>query len=229
MKNLYSHLNLFKLNTRMNPFFFHRVKEKSVKMRITFLVHPPKDFSDVELVKRTLVDSDEYAAIVEKYEAPLLRYLLRISNISREEGEDLLQNVFIKAYQNLRDFDRDLKFSSWIYRIAHNEAISAWRKKSARVEEINLETVEATQLLQSTLDVPAEADQKILAKFVRSILTKISPKYREVLILRFLEEKDYSEISDILRRPMGSVATLVRRAKIAFELAAREVDLQKFI
>ena len=184
---------------------------------------------DAVLVERALRDPDAYAAIVEKYEAPLLRYLLRISNISRADGEDLLQNVFLKAYQNLRDFDPDLKFSSWIYRIAHNEAISAWRKKKSRAEELNLETAEAEQLLRSTLDIPSEADQKILVQFVRSILAKISPKYREVLILRFLEDKDYSEISDILRRPMGSVATLVSRAKAAFELAAREADLQKFI
>ncbi|MBU1089233.1 hypothetical protein KKF38_00345, partial [Patescibacteria group bacterium] len=89
------------------------------KFAYNFLVHSPKtDFLDIELVRRSLADPDEYAKIVEKYEAPLLRYLLRISNISREEGEDLLQNVFLKAYQNLRDFDTSLKFSSWIYRIA---------------------------------------------------------------------------------------------------------------
>ncbi len=184
---------------------------------------------DVSLVARALKNSDAYALIVEKYEAPLLRYILRISNITREEGEDLLQNVFLKSYQNLNDFDRSLKFSSWIYRIAHNEVISAWRKKSARAEEVNLENAEAAQILASTLEIPAAIDQKILVESVRSILTKIPQKYREVLILRFLEEKDYSEISDILRRPMGSVATLVHRAKKSFELAARETDLQKFI
>ncbi|MBU1089710.1 sigma-70 family RNA polymerase sigma factor [Patescibacteria group bacterium] len=180
-------------------------------------------------MRRSLADPDEYAKIVEKYEAPLLRYLLRISNISREEGEDLLQNVFLKAYQNLRDFDTSLKFSSWIYRIAHNEAISNWRRKTARAEVINLENAEAAQLIQSTLDIPTKTDEKFLAKSVREILAKIPQKYREVLILRYLESKDYAEISDILRRPMGSVATLIHRAKNAFELAAREVDFRKFI
>jgi RNA polymerase sigma-70 factor (ECF subfamily) len=184
---------------------------------------------DLLLVARALADPDEYAEIVEKYERPLLRYILRISNIPREEGEDLLQNVFLKAYQNLRDFDSDLKFSSWIYRIAHNEVISNWRRRSARPEEVNLEVVEAARLLQSTLDIPAATDEKLLAEFVQSILTKIPQKYREVLILRYLESKDYSEISDILRRPMGSVATLLHRAKKSFELAAREADLAKFI
>ncbi|MCF7846143.1 MAG: sigma-70 family RNA polymerase sigma factor [Candidatus Peribacteraceae bacterium] len=184
---------------------------------------------DIVLVERAIADPDEYAKIVEKYEAPLLRYLLRISNISREEAEDLLQNVFLKAYQNLRDFDPDLKFSSWIYRIAHNEVISAWRKRSARAAEINLESAEAAQLIASTLDIPAATDEKLLAGFVRSVLAEIPQKYREVLILKFLEDKDYSEISDILRKPMGTVATLVHRAKSAFETAAQEADLHKFI
>ncbi len=184
---------------------------------------------DITLVARALENPDAYAAIVEKYERPLLRYLLRISDISREEGEDLLQNVFLKAYQNLRDFDTSLKFSSWIYRIAHNEAISAWRRRNSRGEEINLESAEATQLLQSTLNIPIAIDEKFLAEFVHKILAKLPRKYREVLVLRYLESKDYSEISDILRCPMGSVATLVSRAKKIFRNEAEKVDFRKFL
>ena len=189
--------------------------------------NPP--LSDGELVRLSLENTDFYEQIVERYEAPLLRYLLRISNISREEAEDLLQEVFIKAYQNLRDFDQDLKFSSWIYRIAHNEAISAWRKRSSRGEQVDLEKAEAAQLLRSTLDIPAQADDQFLAQSVQTILADLPTKYREVLILRFLENKDYSEISDIIRRPMGSVATLISRAKKQFERSARSADLAKFL
>ena len=184
---------------------------------------------DTILVALSLEDSKNYAAIVEKYERQLLRYLLRISDISREEGEDLLQNVFLKAYQNLRDFDTSLKFSSWIYRIAHNEAISAWRRRSSRGEEINLESMEATQLLQSTLDIPIAIDEKFLTEFVHKILEKIPQKYREVLVLRYLESKDYSEISDILCCPMGSVATLVSRAKKIFCSKTEKADFSKFL
>ena len=188
---------------------------------------PP--FSDAELVRRSLENAEAYELIVEKYEKPLLRYILRISNINREEAEDLLQNVFLKAYQNLNDFDTKLKFSSWIYRIAHNEVISAWRKKSVRCEEVNLEKTEAAQLIASTLDIPKQTDEKLLAGFVRETLGRIPQKYREVLILRYLENKDYAEISDILRRPMGTVATLISRAKKAFEVQAREANLAKYI
>jgi len=185
--------------------------------------------SDGELVRFSLENADFFAQIVQKYEKPLLRYLLRISNISREEAEDLLQEIFIKTYQNLRDFDASLKFSSWIYRIAHNEAISAWRKKVSRGEKINLEKAEAAQLLHSTLDVATQIDDQFLIESVQTILCDLPSKYREVLVLRFLENKDYSEISDILRRPMGSVATLISRAKKYFERAACKVNLVKFL
>jgi RNA polymerase sigma-70 factor, ECF subfamily len=184
---------------------------------------------DASLVARSLEDPDAYISIVEKYEAPLLRYILRISNISREEGEDLLQNVFLKAYQNLNDFDADLKFSSWIYRIAHNEVISAWRRRSARCEEINLEKSEASQLIASALDIPQRMDEKFLAEFVQEILVKIPQKYRAVLILRYLEHKDYNEISDILRKPAGTVATLLNRAKKSFRIQAELADFTKFL
>jgi len=96
---------------------------------------------DCELVRLSLENADFFAQIVQKYEKPLLRYLLRISNVSLEEAEDLLQEIFIKVYQNLWDFDESLKFSSWIYRIAHNETISAWRKKISRGKKINLEKI----------------------------------------------------------------------------------------
>lgn len=186
---------------------------------------PP--FSDVELVERTLENADNYELIVEKYEQPLLRYVLRISNISREEGEDLLQNVFLKAYQNLNDFDTSLKFSSWLYRIAHNEVISAWRKKSARCEEVSLDKSEAAQLIASTLDIPRQTDEKLLSEFVRTLLAKLPQKYREVLILRYLEHKDYNEISDILRKPAGTVATLINRAKKHFWTEVEQADLDR--
>lgn len=184
---------------------------------------------DSDLVVRAIENPEAYAQVVKKYEKPLLRYVLRISGVSREEGEDLLQNVFLKAYQNLHDFDRSLKFSSWIYRIAHNEVVSAWRKRSARAGEIQLEKAEATKILHFTLDVSDHTDEKFLAESVREILSRLPQKYREVLVLRYLEEKDYNEISDILRKPSGTVATLIARAKKSFEKSARKAGLENFL
>ena len=89
-----------------------------------------REKTDEELVALALKDPQVYASIMERYEEKLLRYIMRISVNSKEDAEDVLQDVFLSAYKNLNDFDQDLKFSSWIYRIAHNKVISHFFKRS---------------------------------------------------------------------------------------------------
>ena len=183
---------------------------------------------DAVLVANAIKNPNAYSEIVERYEKPLLRYILRISNVSREEAEDILQEVFLKAYQNLNDFDKKLKFSSWIYRITHNEVISKWRKRNSRATEIGIDEADATHFFQSTFNIESEMDAKILAKEIQQILTKLPSKYREVLVLRFIEDKDYEAIGDILRKPAGSVATLISRGKKQFLQEVEKANLTKF-
>jgi len=138
--------------------------------------------------------------------------------MSNEESEDILQETFIKAYYNLKSFDLDLKFSSWIYRITHNQTINAHRKNKARPQgnSVDIEDHVLENIIQD-FDFVEEIDSKYLAKDIKKILDKLDEKYKEILILRFFEEKDYKEISDILKKPMGTVATLINRAKKQFK------------
>lgn len=173
--------------------------------------------TDEELVALTLEDREQYGCLIRRYEAPLVRYVRRIAGLSDDDIADVLQNAFINAYRNLNDFDPTLKFSSWIYRIAHNEAISHHRRRSARPQTISVEEGDDMfELLASEVDVPRDVDRKMTARRIRSVLDSIDPKYRDVLVLKFLEDKDYREISDILQKPMGTVATLISRAKKQF-------------
>ena len=89
-------------------------------------------YSDQELVVQALFDPEAFSQIIERYQDKLLRYIMRISNVSVQDAEDILQETFIKAYSNLNDYDHSLQFSSWIYRIAHNQTISSYRKRSVR-------------------------------------------------------------------------------------------------
>ena len=152
---------------------------------------------------------------MKNYEAKLLRYIMRISGFRKEDAEDALQEIFIKVYQNLRDFDSDLKFSSWVYRIAHNYVISEYRKRKIRPEKI-LSEEDDWQNFVSYIDVAGDVNNRINREVINNILDKIDIKYREVLILNFLEGYEYKEISDILKKPMGTVATLLNRAKKKF-------------
>ncbi len=158
------------------------------------------DKTDEELVALTLENQDLFACLVDRYSAKLTRYIMRISASTREDAEDLLQEIFVKAYRNLNDFDQSLKFSSWIYRIAHNQVISQWRKMAARPQVIKFEADEDfLKFIASDVDLSADTERKFAAEEVRDLLEELDGKYREVLVLKFLEGKDYKEISDILQ------------------------------
>ena len=171
--------------------------------------------SDAEVVKMTLKDPDQYGLLVERYEAKLQRYILRLGVRVLDDQLDVLQEIFIKAYRNLNSFDTSLSFSSWVYRIAHNEAISFYRKKNVRPEgHLVGNGDEVLSFLSSSLDTAeVKFDKSINAEEVNKALTLIDEKYREPLVLRFFEHKEYDEISDILQIPIGSVGTLIHRGK----------------
>lgn len=171
--------------------------------------------TDNELVGMSLEDPEHFLCLSKRYEAKLLRYIIRISKFSREDAEDVLQDVFIKTYYNLNGFDKELQFSSWIYRIAHNEAVSAIRKKVVR-PTISLE-VEDLVKFGDSFDMTKEIDQTLDRKIIDEALSRLDEKYRDVLVLRFLDEKDYVEIADILKKPVSTVGNLILRGKKLFK------------
>ena len=185
------------------------------------------DKTDEELVALTLDSQGNFLHIINRYEEKLKRYIRRITNVNEDDVEDILQEVFIKVYKNLNSFDKDLKFSSWIYRITHNHVISEARKRQARVEVIPGEDNDnILKNIRSDIEIEEEIDYNYLKENIDIILEKIDTKYREVLILKYLEEKDYKEISDILKKPMGTVATLLNRAKKKFFEETRKENIK---
>lgn len=185
--------------------------------------------TDEQLVKLILKNQDYFLHLIDRYQAKLLRYVLRISNVSKEEAEDILQDSFIKVYKNLNDFDISLKFSSWIYRIVHNQVISNHRKLKARPQTITIDNEEDTTIMNkliSGLDLEEELGHKLMKEDLQRVLERMDKKYREVLVLNFLEEKSYKEISDILKKPINTVGTLINRAKKHFFDCAKKQGIK---
>ena len=171
--------------------------------------------SDEELVKMTLADKNHFGFLVDRYEAKLRRYISRLGVRDADDQLDVLQEIFLKVYRNLNGFDTGLQFSSWIYRISHNEAVSWYRKRNVRPEgHLIADSEELISFLtakEDTADVTF--DRGVNIDVVNDALLNIDERYRQVLILRFFEHKEYEEISDILQIPVGSVGTLLHRGK----------------
>lgn len=192
------------------------------------------DKNDIDIVSLiSSWDIDAFYCIVEKYEDKLLRYIMRITNVDLEEGENLLQEVFIKVYKNINEYNIDLNFSSWIYRIAHNLTIDYHRKNkdkwSISLQTDDDEYVSLIDLIESPINIEADFKKKELIKKIVDTLDLIDPKYKEILVLKFLEEKNYAEISDILKIPEWTVATLINRWKKQFKLKLEENNLESYL
>ncbi len=192
-------------------------------MRINIQQHSQEDasnqntVSDEALVARVIIDKEQFVSLIERYEQPLLRYLYRCGVATKEDREDILQNVFMNVYRNIHQFDAKLAFSSWIYRITHNEAMTFFRRKKAR-PEIRLDAKQESWLSMvrdENADAGCVAQERLSSEMVSRALDQLEKSYRDVLVLRFFEERSYREISDILTMPMGTVSTTVHRAKRA--------------
>ncbi len=166
-----------------------------------------KLLSDEELVIEIRTrDKQLFSELVSRYEDKLMRYATYLIQ-DEQKALDVVQNAFIKAYVNLHGFDINKKFSSWMYRIVHNEAINSIKKYRKEL------SIESKIEIMSKEDVEAEFDTKEIIEKAQECLGKMPVIYREPLELFFLEDKSYEEISDILRIPMGTVATRINRAK----------------
>jgi len=155
---------------------------------------------------------------MQRYETKLTAYLNRFVYLPSEDIADIIQESFINTYRHLGDYNPKLKFSSWLYRIVHNQAVN-FLKKSRLTRQINFdpEDDDFTSSLIAAVNIEQETVNQHFRRHVKTILQQLKPQYREVLVLKYFEDKDYHEISDILQKPMGTVATLISRAKHQFK------------
>ncbi|HBR79065.1 MAG TPA: hypothetical protein DEA46_01390 [Candidatus Moranbacteria bacterium] len=168
---------------------------------------------DKDLVLAAIKNPDEFQAIVTRYWSRLFCYIRRMSYFSQEDIEDILQEVFIKIYRYLNDYDTEMTFSTWVYQITRNATIDEIRKRKARPQTTWLENEDLIKVLKSSLNLEKEyVDNESIEK-IKEIITQMPDKYREVLILRFIEEKSYEEIVDIVQLPKGTIASLINRGK----------------
>ncbi len=190
------------------------------------------ELSDNDLIKIIREGRmDEYVKIIERYQGKLLAYLYRLVG-DKDEAEDLLQDVFIKAYKNLDSYDVERKFSSWIYRISHNEAVNHIKRKSLK-RFISWEDVNSTKDKLESCSTEERADDSWIRKEkieeVDLAIKRLPAKYRQVLMLRYYSDKSYGEISGVLKKPVNTVGTLINRAKKKLYEEMLDMQNERFI
>ncbi|MCK5080885.1 MAG: sigma-70 family RNA polymerase sigma factor [Candidatus Moranbacteria bacterium] len=173
--------------------------------------------SDEDLVKKVVENPDHLTFLVDRYWQKLFWFVKRMSYFSSEDIEDILQEVFIKVYKNINSFDDSYRFSTWVFQITRNTTIDAIRKNSVRPQEVGLEQDDLKMIFsENGIGIEEQMINKEKLKKAEKIINSLPLKYREVMILKFLEEKNYEEIMDIVKKPKGTVASLLNRGKTIF-------------
>ncbi len=163
-------------------------------------------------------DSDAFGILVERFERKLMRYARKFLR-DPDDAKDIVQEVFIKAYENIQSFDAARRFSPWIYRIAHNEFVNAIKKRArGPLFGIDLDVVFPHLTADETADdVALERDTQ---KILEDSLDELDPKYREPLVLYYFEGLSYKDMADILHIPMSTVGVRLARGKAMLQKIA---------
>lgn len=176
---------------------------------------------DADLIRQaTRGNVESFNLLVSRWEKRVYNYLLRIT-ANREDALDLTQDAFLKAYQNLRKLDDPGRFAPWLYRIAHNEAYSMFRKRKPEtdVDALEPEATETKITVGGRSVFPIE-----LSLAVASALDRLSADQREAVVLKIYQGFKFEEMAEILSCP---VSTIKSRLYTALELLKIELAPMK--
>ncbi|EKE19926.1 MAG: hypothetical protein ACD_8C00084G0003 [uncultured bacterium] len=171
--------------------------------------------SDEDMVQRAKTNKECFSCLVERYDRKMKTYVKRITGASEETAQDIVQEVFFKVYTNLDKFDCDMKFSSWIYRIAHNQAVNKYLyEKKRKTESITWDdNGELKSNIKDTHDAWKQIQQNDINETLHVALGGVSEKYQEVITLNYFQGKSYQEISSQLDKPVNTIGTMLNRGK----------------
>jgi RNA polymerase sigma-70 factor (ECF subfamily) len=187
-----------------------------------------KDFILIELAKEG--DEKAYAELMQRYKKPVYHMILKmVRNV--DDAEDLTIEAFAKAFKNLKKFNPEFTFSTWLFRIATNNCIDFIRKKKLDTMSIS-NTFKDDQgdsvdidIKDANLNPQEEAIKSEKVEIIQTIVTKLPAKYQVLVKLRYFEELSYEEIAAELGAPLGTVKAQLHRAReLLFDLIKNRKD-----
>jgi RNA polymerase sigma-70 factor (ECF subfamily) len=172
--------------------------------------------ADCDLVRRAVAGrEDGFEELVRRYQRPIAAYVYRMVG-DYEAALDLTQEVFIKVYNSLRRYRSEFKFSTWIYRIAHNSAVDHLRRQGGREQALAREfdgeqydlPIESRRLSPEQESERAERRDEI-----ERVVRELPTAYRELVVLRHSHDLSYDEIAEVTGLPLGTVKNRLFRAR----------------
>jgi len=187
---------------------------------------------DVKLVKRAVEEHDQaaYAELLDRYKESVFYLLNKMVN-NRDDAEDLTIEAFGKAFKNIEQYTPNYAFSTWLFRIATNNCIDYIRKK--RMITVSLDkTFTGDDGGEMTMDVRSntlDPEENLIRKqkniLMQSLVTKLKPRYRILVEMRYFQELSYEEIAEKLDFPIGTVkAQLFRSREFLYNILRNQHD-----
>jgi RNA polymerase sigma-70 factor (ECF subfamily) len=183
--------------------------------------------TDEKLIAR-FQQGDEYAydLLVKRYRDPLMNFIYRFVN-DRTDAEDILQETFMRLYKNKHYYKEIAKFSTWIYTIAGNLAKTELRKRRRRnIFSIHnfMSTDKDYELPDKKSATPDKVTNTVITNNeIQKAINKLSPKFRQVILLRDIQGFSYEEISQIVNVPLGTVKSRVNRARLRLQQDLKKI------
>jgi RNA polymerase sigma-70 factor (ECF subfamily) len=172
--------------------------------------------SDLELIASAISGAEHgFEELVRRYQRPITGYIFRMLG-DYEASLDVSQEVFIKVYNSLSRYSSDYKFSTWLYRIAHNAAIDHMRRNAVSPQSLETENADGTYQLQIECPKPTPEQDRERTEWrteIENVVRRLPAAYRELILLRHSQDLSYDEIAEVTGLPLGTVKNRLFRAR----------------
>ena len=186
------------------------------------------EMGDEDLMQQFQMGTVEaFDILVSRYTDPLTHYIYRFLG-DMKECEDLLQETFLRVYRNRHSYRRIAKFSTWLYTIAGNLARSEYRKRKRRrmysLQSVNRDEEEyEVEIPDETFSPDIHAESTFQDHYIQTALDQIPEEFREVVVLRDVQQLAYEEIASITGLPMGTVKSRINRGRTKLQALLKDV------
>ena len=173
-------------------------------------------FSDGELIANAISGrEDGFEELVRRYQKPITGYVFRIVS-DYDSALDVTQEVFIKVYNSLHRYSSEYKFSTWLYRIAHNAAIDHLRRNSINPQSLETENADGTYQIQIESPNRSPEQDREISEWrteIGQVIKRLPDAYKQLILLRHASDLSYDEIAEVTGLPLGTVKNRLFRAR----------------